>query len=417
MIVFKGAPPVDRSHVPFPGTWGVPVKYIQKGELKMSQNALPNQFENFADARKQGFLAVKNLKDAGKKVAGVFCTYAPVEIMLAANAVPVGICAFSDETIPEAEKVLPRNLCPLVKSSYGFAVTEKCPYIFFSDLIIGETTCDGKKKMYELLSDIKKVHIMQLPQTQNNEASKELWHKEVLLLKEKIEKEFGVTISAENIKKAIKIKNEERKLLKEFYELSKACPPPITGAEQLKILYGSQFKFDYEVKNRELRTVIDKIKQDYANGVGNVSKTAKRILITGCPLAGVTEKVVTAIEQSGGVVVAYENCIGVKPAERLVDENAEPYKALADRYLKIGCSVMTPDNYRYETISNLVKEFKVDGVVEMTLQACHTYAIETNQVRKLLQKENIPFISVETDYSTADAAQLKLRIEAFIEML
>jgi benzoyl-CoA reductase/2-hydroxyglutaryl-CoA dehydratase subunit BcrC/BadD/HgdB len=107
----------------------------------------------------------------------------------------------------------------------------------------------------------------------------------------------------------------------------------------------------------------------------------------------------------------------VKPAERLVDENAEPYKALADRYLKIGCSVMTPDNYRYETISNLVKEFKVDGVVEMTLQACHTYAIETNQVRKLLQKENIPFISVETDYSTADAAQLKLRIEAFIEML
>jgi len=383
----------------------------------MNNNVLPSQFEGFAEARKQGFLAIKNLKDQGKKVVGVFCTYAPVEIMMAAGAVPVGICAFSDETIAEAEKVLPRNLCPLIKSSYGFAITEKCPYMYFADLIVGETTCDGKKKMYELLSEIKNVYVMQLPQNQTSATSIELWHKEVLLLKEKIEKDFGVVITEEDIRKAIKLKNEERKLLKEFYELSKSCPPPITGAEQLKVLYGSQFKFDYEKKNEELRATIDKVKKDYANGVENVSKTAKRILITGCPLAGVTEKIVAAIEVSGGVVVAYENCIGVKPAERLVDENAEPYKAIADRYLQIGCSVMTPNNNRYEILSRLVKEFKVDGVVEMTLQACHTYAVETAGIRKLMQKENVPFISVETDYSTSDVAQLKTRLAAFIEML
>lgn len=383
----------------------------------MTNYALPNQFESFADARKQGFLSLKNLKDAGKNVAGVFCTYSPAEIILAAGAVSVGICAFSDETIAEAEKVLPRNLCPLIKSSYGFAITEKCPYMYFADLIIGETTCDGKKKMYELLSEIKNVHVMQLPQTQNDETAKELWYKEVLFLKEKVEKEFGVVITDEDIKKAIKIKNEERKLLKEFYELSKACPPPVTGSEQLKVLYGSQFKFDYEEKNRELRATIDKVKLDYENGVKNVPETAKRILITGCPMAGVTEKVVTAIEESGGVVVAYENCIGIKPAERLVDENEEPYKAIADRYLQIGCSVMTPDNNRYELLSSLVKEFRADGVVEMTLQACHTYAIETAGIRKLMQKENVPFISVETDYSTSDLAQLKTRLAAFIEML
>ncbi|MDR0310457.1 MAG: 2-hydroxyacyl-CoA dehydratase family protein [Acidobacteriota bacterium] len=382
-----------------------------------SNNTLPGQFEGFADARKQGFLAVKNLKDEGKNVVGVFCTYAPMEIFMAAGAVPVGICAFSDETIAESEKVLPRNLCPLVKSSYGFAITEKCPYIYFADLIVGETTCDGKKKMYELLSEIKNVHVMQLPQTQNGETAKELWRKEVLLLKEKVEKQFGVVITGDDIKKAIRLKNEERGLLKEFYELSKSCPPPITGAEQLKVLYGSQFKFNYEEKNRELRAAIDKVKQNYESGVENVPGTSKRILITGCPLAGVTEKIVTAIESSGGVVVAYENCIGVKPAERLVDENEEPYKAVADRYLQIGCSVMTPDNNRYKLLSELVKEFKVDGVVEMTLQACHTYAIETATIRKLMQKENVPFISVETDYSTSDAAQLKTRIAAFIEML
>ena len=99
----------------------------------MGANTLPSQFEGFADARKQGFLAVKKLKDEGKKVAGTFCTYTPAEVILAAGAVPVGICAFSDETIAEAEKVLPRNLCPLIKSSYGFALTEKCPYMYFAD--------------------------------------------------------------------------------------------------------------------------------------------------------------------------------------------------------------------------------------------------------------------------------------------
>ncbi|HHY25711.1 MAG TPA: 2-hydroxyacyl-CoA dehydratase [Desulfitobacterium dehalogenans] len=383
----------------------------------MSEIQLPSQFESFAEARKQGFIAVKNLKEQGKKVAGVFCTYAPMELVLAAGAVPVGLCAFSDETIPEAEKVLPRNLCPLVKSSYGFAITDKCPYMYFSDLMIGETTCDGKKKMYELLGEIKNLHVMQLPQTQNDEASKELWYKEVLRLKERIEQDFGVTITDEDIRKAIKIKNEERKLLKEFYELSKACPPPITGAEQLKVLYGSQFKFDPETKNREIRETIDKVRADQEKGVVNVSPSAKRILITGCPLAGVTEKVVRAIEESGGVVVGYENCIGIKPVERLVDETIDPYQAIADRYLQIGCSVMTPNDNRLELLSRLVKEFKVDGVVEMTLQACHTYNLETAQIRKHMQKEEMPFISVETDYSTSDAAQLKTRLAAFIEML
>jgi benzoyl-CoA reductase/2-hydroxyglutaryl-CoA dehydratase subunit BcrC/BadD/HgdB len=383
----------------------------------MNDNALPAQFEEFADARKQGFLAVKKQKDNNKHVVGVFCTYTPVEIIMAAGAISVGLCAFSDETIAEAEKVLPRNLCPLVKSSYGFAITDKCPYMYFADLIVGETTCDGKKKMYELLSEFKNVHVMQLPQTQADAASKELWYQEVLGLKRRIEQEFDVIISDEDIAAAIKLKNQERRLLKEFYELSRACPPPITGAEQLKVLYGSQFKFDYQEKNRELRETIDKVKQDYQNGLTSVPGSAKRILITGCPLAGATEKIVTAIEESDGVVVAYENCIGIKPAERLVDEDKEPYAALADRYLQIGCSVMMPDNNRFELLSRLVKEFKVDGVVEMTLQACHTYAIETASVRKLMQNEGVPFISIETDYSAADVAQIKTRLAAFIEML
>lgn len=383
----------------------------------MSHNDLPSEFENFADARRQGFLEVKKLKDEGKKVVGTFCTYTPVEIMLAAGAVPVSICSFSDETIAEAERDLPRNLCPLIKSSYGYAITDKCPYMYFADLVVGETTCDGKKKMYELLGEIKKMHVMQLPQSQNDDRSKEMWLKEVMLLKERIEDEFGVDISDESIKEAIKVKNMERRLVKEFYDLNKSCPPMMTGAEQLTVLYGSKFKFDLKARNKELQEIIDTVKRDYKNNSRVVPKSAKRIIITGCPLAGITEKVVTAIEESGGVVVAYENCMGIKPVELLVDENEEPYKAIADKYLQIGCSVMTPNNNRYALLSRLIREFKADGVVEMVLQACHTYAIETVEIRKLMKKENMPFISVETDYSTSDILQLKTRLAAFIEIL
>ena len=380
-------------------------------------NSLPSQFESFADARKQGFLAAKKIKDEGKYMVGVFCTYTPLEIFIAAGTVPVGVCAFSDETVPEAENVLPRNLCPLIKSSYGFALTEKCPYTYFADLLVGETTCDGKKKMYELLAEIKAVHILQLPQTQDDECSRDLWYSEVMKLKERVETEFGVVITEENIRKAIKAKNEERKLLKEFYELSKACPPPMTGVEQLKVLYGAQFKFNQEDKNRELREIIDNVKKVSQSGAGNVPKSAKRILITGCPLADATTKVVTAIEESGGVVVVYENCVGAKPAGLLVDETAEPYRAIADRYLQIGCSVMTPNDNRYRLLTELIEEYQVDGVVEMTLQACLTYAVETHGIRRLMQSEGVPFISVETDYSGSDTAQLKTRLAAFIEML
>ena len=124
-------------------------------------------FEEFADQRRNSFLAIKKLKDEGTPVVGVFCTYLPKEIANAMGAAVVGLCSVSDETIPDAEKDLPRNLCPLIKSSYGFAKTDKCPFFYFSDLVVGETTCDGKKKMYELLSGGTPV-ILNCVETYNN---------------------------------------------------------------------------------------------------------------------------------------------------------------------------------------------------------------------------------------------------------
>ncbi|AZV57047.1 double-cubane-cluster-containing anaerobic reductase [Clostridium sp. AWRP] len=381
-------------------------------------NDLPQIFNDFSDSRKQGFITIKNLKDEGKKVVGTFCTFTPWEIINASGALAVSLCSKSDETIEDAEKHLPRNLCPLIKSSYGFAITDKCPYFYFSDLIVGETTCDGKKKMYEYLDKLKNVHVMHLPQIPDDADSYKLWKDELIKLKEKLEKEFNITITDEKLKNSIKLRNRERKTLKEFYELGKMCPPPITGIELLKILNGSSFKWDNETLINDLHNTTEKIKDAYDKGERKVSQNAKRILITGCPMGEATEKVVHAIEDNGGVVVCYEDCTGVKEISKLVDETKDPIDAIAEKYLKIGCACMTPNNNRTNLLSELIDDYKIDGVVDVILQSCHPYSVESYGIKKFVNEEKkVPYMAIETDYSKTDVGQIKTRVAAFIEML
>jgi benzoyl-CoA reductase/2-hydroxyglutaryl-CoA dehydratase subunit BcrC/BadD/HgdB len=378
---------------------------------------LPEVFAGFAEARQQGFLAMKDMKERGQGVVGLFCTYTPVEIFMAAGLLSVGLCATSDETIAEAEKTLPSNLCPLIKSSYGFAVSDKCPYMYFSDLVVGETTCDGKAKMYELLGEIKNVHVLQLPHTQNTPEAHTLWRSEIVRLKERVEKDFAVSISDEQLRAAIHRRNIERALLKELYELSVLTPPPMSGLDQLRVLFGAQFKFNHETKVAELRAAIDSIKAAYTAGKRPISESAPRILVTGCPLGGVTEKVVKVIEEAGAVVVAYENCTGAKQFDRQCPESGDPLTNIADFYLQIGCSIMTPNPNRLELLDRLCRQFKVQGVVEMTLQACHSYAVEAHTIKRHLEAQKIPYLQLETDYGTADIGQLATRAGAFVECL
>ena len=377
---------------------------------------LPEVFEEFAEQRKNSFLAVKELKDKGVPIVGSYCTYFPQELAMAMGAASVSLCSTSDETIAEAEKELPKNLCPLIKSSYGFARTDKCPFFYFSDVVVGETTCDGKKKMYEYMAEFKETYLMELPNTQREDALV-LWRNEMIRFKEYLEKHFETTITEDDIRKAIKVNNEARLALRNLYGVMKHDPAPITGYDLFKVLYGSTFKLDRSLIAGEVNALVEKIEKEYKEGKMQPKKP--RILVTGCPLGGATEKVIRAIEDNGGIVVTYENCSGAKAIDKMVDEDdPDVYGALARRYLDIGCSVMTPNPNRLELLGRLIDEYKVDAVVEMTLQACHTYNVESFGIRKFVNEEKkLPYISVETDYSQADIGQLNTRITAFIEML
>lgn len=376
---------------------------------------LPEVFEEFAEQRQKSFLMMKELKDKGTPVVGAYCTYFPKEIAMAMGASTVSLCSTSDETIPEAEKDLPKNLCPLIKSSYGFAKTDKCPFFYFSDLVVGETTCDGKKKMYEMLAEFKPVHVVQLPNSQTEDGY-ELYRKELIRFKEALEEKFEVKITEEAIAKEIKKRNGINRALTRLQYTMAQDPAPVMGLDIINTVYGSGFQMNLDTLEETIDAVTDKIEKEYQEGK-NVGKKP-RILVTGSPSGGAALKVIRAIEENGGVVVCFENCTGMKPLAEVDEENPDVYDALSRKYLSIGCSCMSPNKARMELLEKLIKDFKVDAVVDLVLQACHTYNVETAMVKKLVKdKMGIPYTVVETDYSQADVGQIQTRMAAFIEML
>ena len=383
----------------------------------MPEFKLPENFETYPEARKKAFLTMKELKEQGRRIVGVFCIFTPWELILAADAVAVVLCGIGDDNIPAAEVRLPKNLCPLIKASYGAAVTDKCPFFYFSDMVLAETTCDGKKKMYELMGELKHCHIMQLPPGRYGKGALEFWKQEVISVKEDLEQFYGITITEQKIRDAIHLRNRERKAVLDFFEVARLKPSPITGYEIMTVISSNEFSPDLEEKIAYLEKRTAELKNLYEREYkGKPSRP--RILITGCPVTGVMDKVIKRIEEMGADVVGYENCCGPREKKDPIDETKDPITAIAEKYLRVNCSVMSPNPGRLEALGTQIDEYQVDGVVEVLLQACHTFAIESDAVKTFVTREkNIPYLALTTDYSTADQGQIDTRLNAFVEML
>lgn len=349
-------------------------------------------------------------KAEGRKVFGLFCTFVPTELILAANAIPVGLCGGKEVTIPSAEEHLPRNICPLIKSSYGFKKDKACPYIEASDVIIGETTCDGKKKMFEHMSEMVKLHVMQLPHFRDERSAK-LWLEEVKELKKLIEEETGNEITEEKLKEAVNTTNKLRELFYKVYDLRANTPSPIKGTDALK-LFQMSYLLDINTVTAILENLVVELEERIKNKEGY---SGKRILIAGCPMVAGNTKIPEIVESIGGIVVGEESCTGTRQFENYVEGST--VEALSERYFKIPCACIYNNEERIKRIQELVKEQNADGVIYYTLQNCHTFNVEGALIEKKLKEAGIPIIRVETDYSESDKEQIKTRLEAFIEMI
>ncbi len=384
----------------------------------MTALELPGTYEEFNEQRKQSFMRVKEYKEHGGRMVGYLCSYTPVEIIDAAQAAAVGLCGTSNETVPIAETVLPANLCPLIKSTFGFALSQKCPFTYFSDLIVGETTCDGKKKMYELLAGLKDVYVLHLPQGQVRPSEAESWYEEVGLFKEELERRFDATITDKDLRRAVHNRNRVRRAMLDLFALQRTVPAAMSGVELMSTMLSGTFNFDPVEYAESLEALAEKRRDAFRAGGGAIDPAAKRIVLTGCPTGGIINKVGRAIEDNGGVIVSLDNCMGERTNSLMVDEEADDIlRAIADRYLAINCSVMTPNSGRMENTLRMVEEYRADGVVDAVLTACHTFNVESALMQRAMEEHDIPYMKLETDYSAGDAGQVETRLAAFIETI
>ena len=349
-------------------------------------------------------------KAAGRPVVGILCEYTPRELIMAAGGVPVCLCGGSAKMIPAAEQELPANLCPLVKSTYGYYLAKANPFLEMADLLVAETTCDGKKKMYERLARGKPMHVMELPQKPGEPEALAHWRMELQKLKAALEGRFGKAITDDGLRAAIRTMNRERALRRRLAEILKQDRPALTGRELLdmkSLISGQEADFkQYEAAWARYS----------AERPEDGAQRPVRVLLTGVPHAHGAERVMDLIESNGGLVVCQENCTGLKPILDDVDETAsDPLEAVAKKYLHLPCSVMTPNAGRTELLRRLAEEYRAECVIDLVWQACLTYDVESPFVREVAEEQGLPFLKIETDYSPSDNARLALRVQALFE--
>ena len=354
-------------------------------------------------------------KKEGKPIVGIMCEYTPRELILAAGALPVCMCGGSAATIPDAEKILPANLCPLIKSTFGYHIQQSNPFLEMFDLIVAETTCDGKKKMFEILGQSRTMYVLELTQKSKDADAFEHWIRELHKLKAELELRFNCQITNDKLRDAIKLMNRERKLRRNLASLMKSDSPNITGRELLdlkSIISGIECDLvEYENIYNKIENMVDE--------QSCCKDKPVRVLLTGVPLPHGSERVLEIIENSGGLVVAQENCTGIKPIYDDIDENADDLiKAIAEKYYKLPCSVMTSNDSRLDLIKKLANEYNADCVIDLTWQACLTYDVESFNVKNFVEDTlKLPYMKIETDYNTSDTGRIALRIEALFESI
>ena len=355
----------------------------------------------------------------GGKVFGTFCVYVPDEIVFAADAIATGLCGGSQFWVPGGEKVLPTNTCPLIKASVGARIDRTCPFFRIADMYVGETTCDGKKKAWEILAEDVPVHVMNLPQMKRAKDV-QAWAEEIETFKNIVEEFTGNKVTADKLAESIKLINNKRKALERLYDLRKNETLPISGCDALLI---SQIAFydDPARFTQMTNKLCDELEKRVADGVSVVPAGTKRIMLTGTPLAIPNWKLHNIVETSGAAVVCEEMCTGTRYFEKLVDESGttleEQYQALANRYMNINCACFTPNSGRIDDILRLAKEYKVDGIIDVNLKFCNLYDTEGYFVERAMKEAGIQVLGIETDYTDSDAQQLRTRVSAFIEML
>ena len=354
-------------------------------------------------------------RKAGGRSIGTFCIYVPEEIALAAGVLPIPLCGGTNWSVDYADRMFPRDICPLIRSTFGMAFSNTCPYKRLHDGVVGETTCDAKKKAWDLLG----FQVMEVPQ-KKGDLDRALWLSEVQRFRKYVEGLSGVAVTPERLRECIILANRRRAVLQKINAFRRLPEPPISGLDALLV---SQVALNQDIPAflAACEELIHELERRVQRGISAYQGPGPRVLLAGTPSPMGNAKVHYALESSGLRVVADESCTGIRYYRDLVDESAEDLdgmiEAIANRYMSIDCSCFSPNTERVEHVLRMIKEYGAEGVVHNILSFCHTYNVESKVIDRALAAVHVPSLKIVTDYSFEDLEQLKVRVESFGELL
>lgn len=382
-----------------------------------------DEISNFFGRREK---EIKEQKEAGKKVIGYSCIFAPIEMILAADAIPVRIGSGWYDTAKLGDRIMPVEICPIIRSTVGAKMVSLSPYLELSDAVVIPLTCDGRTKLSEMLSDFKEIWLMNPPRVKDDPHTLGMWKEEIQVIKEKIEKLTGNKITRKSLREAIETMQNATKAFRRLQELRKG-PPVINGRDAMLVNQTSLWD-DIKRWTQKVNELCDELEKRVEKNEYSSYPETPRVMITGTPMIWPDSwKVPNLIEEANpqGVIVVDEQCSG----DRIhydpvgVDEwtMSDMVNAVSERYIMAcTCPCFTSEHGNEDRINwiiDRIKEYKVDGVIYYVVRGCILYAMEYARIKRILDRLDIPVYYLDTEYTREDVGQMKTRVEAFLEML
>ncbi|MGB9684642.1 MAG: 2-hydroxyacyl-CoA dehydratase subunit D [Candidatus Bathyarchaeales archaeon] len=402
-------------------------EYIER--MRKTWPDRPEEMQYFDEIAKFWGTREKEIVEAreeGRKVIGYTCMFAPIELILAADAIPVRVSSGLYDPVKLGNRVVPVEVCPVIRSTIGVKMVGLSPYLELSDALITSLTCDGMTKLSEILSDYKPVWTLCPPRLKDSEQSISFWKEELKAVKEKIEKLTGTKITSSKLKSAIERLHRATRAFRRLQDLRKGNPV-IMGRDAMLVNQTLMWD-DVERWTQKTEKLCDELERRVQGKVWACPLKTPRVMIAGTPIIWPDNwKLPNIVEEANpqGVIVADELCSGDRflydPVG--VDEwtMEDMFNAVADRYLLPStCPCFTSEDGnedRVNWIKARAEERRVDGVVYHVYRGCMLYAMEYMRIKKVLDKINVPVYYLDTDYTREDVGQIKTRVEAFLEML
>ena len=356
-------------------------------------------------------VAVKEWKATGRKVIGWYNPYVPEEIIHAAGMLPFEVTGNNEPVqMQGAEAHIYSNSCSKIRTCWQLGLDGKYNFL---DGYVSTHMCDQDMRLYEVWSYYKKLPFMELiyaPRKRTEEAV-QLYTTDLDSFRDRLSQYLICRIPDQRVAASIKLYNRGRALMQQLYELRRRDRPPVTGAEAVEVSKAAA-RMPRERFNELMKQLLAEIKS-----TGREIKKARRLMLIGNDLHNTTQ--IAALESADAVVVVDEMDIGIRRGWGQVDTKLPPMEALARHYL-LGRPVDKHhwnSDGRLEFIGDLAERYKVDGIVSENVRFCTYLGWDKFDLKKQLQERGIPILELDLEYGHPGRAQMKIRAEAFLEML